>query len=158
MIDPYYQALPKKRMGAGALFFNEQGKILIVKPTYKDHWSIPGGVVDENESPRTACIREIKEELGLVVTSLNLLCIDYRTATTDRDECLQFIFSGGVITTTQIATIKLPTDELSEFKFMDATDASPLLSVGLRQRITLCLDALKTNTCIYLEDSEMVGR
>ena len=145
-------------MGAGALFLNEQGEILIVKPTYKDHWSIPGGVVDENESPRAACIREIKEELGLIVPSLSFICVDYRTATTDRDECLQFIFSGGVITTTQIATIKLPTDELSEFKFMDATDASPLLSVGLRQRITLCLDALKTNTCIYLEDSEMVGR
>jgi 8-oxo-dGTP diphosphatase len=158
MTETYYQTLPKKRMGAGALFLNEQGEILIVKPTYKDHWSIPGGVVDENESPRAACVREINEELGLAVPSLNLLCVDYRTMTTDRDECLQFIFSGGILTTEQIAAIKLPPDELSEFKFINTTEAAPLLSDGLRQRIPLCLDALRINSCVYLEDSKIVER
>jgi len=29
----------------------------------KDHWSIPGGAVDDNESPKQACAREIKDEV-----------------------------------------------------------------------------------------------
>lgn len=61
MGNQYYKGLPKKRMGVGALFLNDKNEILIVKPSYKDHWSVPGGVVDENESPRQACIREVKK-------------------------------------------------------------------------------------------------
>ncbi|GAB4532071.1 MAG: hypothetical protein Tsb0014_16140 [Pleurocapsa sp.] len=53
----YLASLPKKIMGAGCLLFNTEGKILIVKPTYKDAWNLPGGVVEANESPRNACIR-----------------------------------------------------------------------------------------------------
>ncbi|MFH0988218.1 MAG: NUDIX hydrolase, partial [Parcubacteria group bacterium] len=63
----YLDSLPKKRMGAGVLFLNEQKELLIVNPTYKDHWAVPGGSVEENESPRQACLREIKEELGIEV-------------------------------------------------------------------------------------------
>lgn len=77
MSENYYKNLPKKRMGAGALFFNENNEMLVVKPTYKDHWSIPGGVVEENESPRIACIREVKEEIGLEIRELKFLCVDW---------------------------------------------------------------------------------
>ncbi len=37
MKNEYYKRLPKKRMAAGCLFFNEEEEILIVKPSYKDH-------------------------------------------------------------------------------------------------------------------------
>ena len=45
--DEFYQSLPKKRMAAGCLFFDAHGWILLVKPTYKPTWEIPGGVVVE---------------------------------------------------------------------------------------------------------------
>ena len=57
MSEDYYKNLPKKRMAAGALIFNNQEEILFVKPGYKDHWSIPGGVIEKNESPKAACLR-----------------------------------------------------------------------------------------------------
>lgn len=49
----YLESLPKKRMGVGVLFFSGD-KILILKPTYKDYWLLPGGAIDLNESPREA--------------------------------------------------------------------------------------------------------
>lgn len=51
-IDPkiYYKNLPQKRMAVAALFFNERGEILILKPSYKEDWILPGGVVELNES------------------------------------------------------------------------------------------------------------
>ncbi len=66
MSDKTYQrSLPKKRMSAGALFFDEVGRLLVVEPAYKANWEIPGGVVELDESPREARMREAKEELGV---------------------------------------------------------------------------------------------
>jgi 8-oxo-dGTP diphosphatase len=42
----FYAALPAKRMASGALYFNNRGELLIVKPTYRAAWLIPGGVVE----------------------------------------------------------------------------------------------------------------
>ena len=64
-------------MGAGCLLFNSEDEILIVKPTYKDYWTLPGGVVEQNESPRDACMREVKEEIGIEIVPKRLVCIDY---------------------------------------------------------------------------------
>jgi 8-oxo-dGTP pyrophosphatase MutT (NUDIX family) len=44
--DDYTATLPRKRMGAAVLFTDPEGRILIVEPTYKDYWEIPGGVVE----------------------------------------------------------------------------------------------------------------
>lgn len=65
---------PKKRMTAAVLFLNTQNEILIVKPVYRERWLLPGGIVEKDESPRQACIREIREELGFVSAIGKLLC------------------------------------------------------------------------------------
>ena len=82
---------PKKQMGAGALFFNTAGELLVVKPTYRDHWSIPGGVIEDAESPRQGCTREVLEEIGPEVVLGPLLVIDYTSLATSPREALQFL-------------------------------------------------------------------
>ncbi|MCP5099570.1 MAG: NUDIX hydrolase, partial [Chloroflexi bacterium] len=72
----YQQSLPKKRMSAGALFFDELGRLLVVNPTYKPTWEIPGGAIELNESPYQGCKREIEEELGLIRNLVRLICVD----------------------------------------------------------------------------------
>jgi hypothetical protein len=37
------KALARKRMAAGALFRDEDGRVLLVNPTYKPTWDLPGG-------------------------------------------------------------------------------------------------------------------
>ena len=64
-------------MSAGALFEDEQERFLNVKPHYKDHWDLPGGVIELNESPFQGCKREIVEELSITMELIHLLCIDY---------------------------------------------------------------------------------
>ncbi len=71
MSTPFQQAT--KRIAAGALFLDQQQRVLLVNPTYKTHWEIPGGMVEEKEAPDEACRREISEELGVSVSIIRHL-------------------------------------------------------------------------------------
>lgn len=156
----YYQNLPAKPMAVGVLFFDEQNRLLIVKPTYKDHWSIPGGVVDKDESPRQACIREVEEELGLKIIKLQLLCLDYMSPAVSgyptKGENMQLIFFGGQLEQSVIETITLAENELSEFRFVSLDEAMSLVSQRLARRLPHCLQSLHNNTVVYLEGGERV--
>ncbi|HEY0908207.1 MAG TPA: NUDIX hydrolase [Candidatus Paceibacterota bacterium] len=149
--EEYYKSLPKKRCGAGILFFNGKNELLIVKPNYKEGWSIPGGVVDENESPKAAAIREAKEEIGLDVSDLKLAYIVYTAPEGIKTEAFQFLFFGGILNDTQISKIKLQEDELDEFRFVSENEVVDLLASGLKERVPECLSAIKNNTVAYKE-------
>ena len=148
----YYQSLPKKRMAVGVLFFNTEGKILMVNPTYKDHWEVPGGVVELNESLKAAAEREIKEELGLTVNISDLLCVDYVADSQGKGDSLQFLFDGGVISDKQIGSIKLQSEELSEHKFFDPANFNVEMSEKIKYRISRALEARKAGKTAYIEN------
>jgi ADP-ribose pyrophosphatase YjhB (NUDIX family) len=150
----YLASLPKKIMGAGCLFFNSEGKILVVKPVYKDTWNLPGGVVEANESPQNSCIREVREEIGIEVKLERLLCIDYTSKNKEAIESLQFIFFGGILAPEKISEIKIATDEISAYQFLPPKQALTLVSQTLARRITQCLTISDRNTTLYLEDQE----
>jgi len=63
-------------MSTGALYRNDAGEFLIVKPHYKDSWDLPGGVIELDEAPFAGCIREIREELSLDLGRCRPLCVD----------------------------------------------------------------------------------
>ncbi len=149
-----FAAMPKKRMAASALFLDEQGKILIVKPTYRPDWLLPGGIVEDHESPRQACIREIKEELNIDAPLDKLLCIEHLSDDTQQTESVQFVFYGGLIPASQLPSIALPVPELSEYRFSMREEALQLLSCKLARRLPYCLQALKDNMTFYLEDGK----
>jgi len=61
--------LPAIPVSAGALIFDRKGRLLILNPTYKSGWTIPGGVMEaDGESPWEACQREVREETGIEVS------------------------------------------------------------------------------------------
>ena len=131
----YQQTLPTKRISAGCLLFDEGGRLLVVEPTYKATWEIPGGVVEANESPRTAVLREVEEELGISLPFVRLLAVDYTGETEKRTESLQFIFLGPTLSEPQIAAIRLPPEELAQVLFLPTPEALSLLNKKLRRRV-----------------------
>ncbi len=154
MSDDYYENLPRKRMGAGALIVNEKDEVLIVKPSYKDHWSIPGGVIDNNESPKGACMREVKEETCIDLKECRFLCVDYKSSRSETGESLQFVFFGGKLSERDTRNIKPDGKEIIEYRFVKIDEALPLLSESLQKRLPRCLRAYKENTAIYLENGK----
>jgi ADP-ribose pyrophosphatase YjhB (NUDIX family) len=150
----FYQSLPAKRIGAGCLFFNSEGQVMLVKPTYKPTWEIPGGVTEKNESPKRCCQREVNEELGLDRDIGRLLVVDYNSERGERTESLMFIFYGGTLTLSEIETIRLNYEELSEFRFFHAEKLPVDMLDILRNRVLAAWRQVEKDNGIYLENQE----
>ncbi|MBO3738704.1 NUDIX hydrolase [Actinoplanes sp. NEAU-H7] len=139
-------------MGAGVLLSDGQGRVLLVEPTYKDHWEIPGGAVEADESPYTAVVREIEEELGLSLRPGRLLVTDWVPPRPGRTEGLMLVFDGGILTREQTARIRLPAAELRGWAWCTEQEAAERLSGLLARRIVAAVRARAANTAAYLEN------
>jgi 8-oxo-dGTP pyrophosphatase MutT (NUDIX family) len=51
-------------LGAHAMIFDREGKVLLARHSYRDDWSLPGGGVARAEPPMDGLMRELREELG----------------------------------------------------------------------------------------------
>ncbi len=54
------------RMGVGMMLLNARGEVFVAKriDMTSEAWQMPQGGIDEGEDPRTACLRELEEEIG----------------------------------------------------------------------------------------------
>jgi ADP-ribose pyrophosphatase YjhB (NUDIX family) len=52
-------------VGAFATIWNQEGQVLLLHRRDRDAWNLPGGRVEEGESPWDGCLREVQEECGL---------------------------------------------------------------------------------------------
>jgi 8-oxo-dGTP diphosphatase len=140
-VDKYIKVLkkfPLKRVAVGVLIFNNKGQILLLEPSYKDWWTLPGGVVDEFESPTKAAVREVREEIGIKMKMKKCIAVDYlkyRLKNNYTDESLQIIFLGEKLTIKTVKNIKLDKKEITDFKFVDFKDALKLLNRRLSNRL-----------------------
>lgn len=138
-------------MGAGALIRNGEGQVLLVNPTYKAPWEIPGGIVEEGESPRSCCSRELVEELGREVAIGRLLVVDWLPDLGGRGDRILFIFDGGSVEDGFVDEVVLPPDELSECRFVDVDDLGDRLGPGMVRRVRAALGNALAGTTGYLE-------
>jgi ADP-ribose pyrophosphatase YjhB (NUDIX family) len=56
---------PNYIMGAMCRLEGEDGRVLLVKPSYRTVWTLPGGVAGRGESPIETMRRELREETGI---------------------------------------------------------------------------------------------
>lgn len=54
-----------RTFGAHALAFTPEGKVILVRLRYAPGWRLPGGGRSEDEDPRDAVLRELREEIGM---------------------------------------------------------------------------------------------
>jgi 8-oxo-dGTP diphosphatase len=146
----FYASLPTKHVGAGCLFCDALGRVLLVKPVYKEPWEIPGGAVEADESPLEACIREVREELGLALQNVRLRCIDYRRPVQGvRGDALRFVFFGGMLSPDDTARFALPPGELAEWRFVSEDDLDAYVTPVMARRLRA---SLATTDFVYLEE------
>ena len=132
-------------VAAGALFSDGDGRIMLVRPSYKPFWDIPGGVVEPDETPIQACAREIAEELGLTVEVGRLLVADWAPQNGDR---LLFVFDGGQLTADQLESIRFVDGEITAWEFVEPSRLEEFVKPRLARRLL----AARPGETRYLEN------
>jgi 8-oxo-dGTP diphosphatase len=149
----WFAGLPTMFGAAAALFTDPAGRVLLVKPNYRDHWSLPGGVLEHGEPPHVGCRREVEEELSIEVEPGPLLVIGWTPPDEVRPRpVVYFVFDGGVLT--DDAPIRLQEAELDHYRFVESADLARYLPPVIAARVTAALRGRGTGTTAYIPWSE----
>lgn len=110
---------PKFMMAVSALVFDEHGRILLFKHTYRKFaWGIPAGGLEFGEQPHEAIVREFFEETSMTITVQHLLLA--HSSPYFRHVSLVYlckIVSGEF----------RESHEISEIRYFDVNDLPPML-------------------------------
>ena len=110
---------PKFRAAVAAMVFDEQGRILLFKHTYrKIEWGIPAGGLEYNEQPESAIVREFLEETGMELHVENLLLAE----SSKEDRNISLIYLCTILS----GTFK-ESHEISEMKYFYVDDLPHML-------------------------------
>ena len=148
-----WASLPRKRVGAGVIILDPDGRVLLVNPTYKLGWEGPGGLVEAGESPRSAASREILEELGIDLEIGPMLLCDWAAPGHRPDDGVMFLYQGGQI---DEQAIRLASGELSEWRWCAKQDVRELLHPAKARRVNAAIDARLGGAFTELEDGYRV--
>jgi 8-oxo-dGTP diphosphatase len=145
----WYASLATMYGTAAALITSPSGDVLLVKPNYREHWSLPGGILEDGEPPHVGCGREVLEELGLTMAPGPLLAVAWIAPEGLRPKpMIAFIFDGGELA--DAAEIVLQESELDEFRFVPPSAVAEYLPPHMRVRVDAALRARDTGATVYL--------
>jgi 8-oxo-dGTP diphosphatase len=148
-------ALPAIPVSAGALIFSRSGRLLILKPTYKSGWTIPGGVMEaDGETPWEACQREVREECGIELKRARLACMDFRPPRPGRPGGIRYLFDAGRLGAETLDVITVQVEEISEYRLVSLAEAAQLLRPPIARRLAAAVAAGKKTS--YLENGRRV--
>jgi ADP-ribose pyrophosphatase YjhB (NUDIX family) len=109
----------KFRASVAALIFDEEGRILLFKHTYrKFEWGIPAGGLEYGEQPDKAIVREFFEETSMRIEIEKLLLAE----SSREDRNISLIFLCKIVS----GTFK-ESHEISEMKYFDVNDLPQML-------------------------------
>ncbi|MGQ0841152.1 NUDIX domain-containing protein [Actinokineospora sp.] len=156
-VDLYVAGLARKRMAAGVLFRDRTDRVLLVEPSYKPNWEIPGGAVEADESPWRTATRELVEELGLDRPLGRLLVVDYVRPQDSRPEGVVFVFDGGVLDATDLVGLAFAEDEIRSASFHPIERVRTMTKPLLADRLAVAVEAAREGVTVLCEHGVRVA-
>ena len=159
-IEPvaWHASLAGVVLSAGALIGDGSGGVLIVKPNYRDHWTLPGGICEFGEAPHEGCAREVTEELGVALAPGRLLSVDWMPSPEIYGPGARpvafFIFNGGTLDS--LAGVKLQAEELDECRFVRETEIGHFLLPAALPRVRAAIGA-RSSGCVRYVPGELTA-
>jgi 8-oxo-dGTP pyrophosphatase MutT (NUDIX family) len=144
-------------MAAGVLFRDTHGRVLLVEPSYKPNWEIPGGAVEADESPWATAARELSEELGLDRPLGRLLVVDYVRPQDSRPEGVVFVFDGGVLDETDVVGMVFPDAEIVSAGFYTPAEVREKVKPLLADRLAVALEVVDQGATALCEQGRRIA-
>ncbi|HUG85386.1 MAG TPA: NUDIX hydrolase, partial [Euzebya sp.] len=133
--DAFFGSIARKIVAAAVLCLDDAERLLLVFDIFKDGWTLPGGLVDADESPIDAAVREAREEGGVDVAAGDLLGL-FAHSMPDR---IHLVYAA-----TPVDDVSRPEPlhdhEIAEVRWVEMDQALRMVDTGMRRRIRACLD------------------
>lgn len=111
-IEPKPFNNPKIRYGARGIVKREDGLIAVFYKKAKNEYKLPGGGIDEGETPEQAFEREVLEEVGCEVKDITLLGITKELKSNENFQQISYVFSSVV--TKDTGNVQMTQKEIDE--------------------------------------------
>jgi 8-oxo-dGTP diphosphatase len=156
MTEPdWHASLPGVVVSAAGLIGDGAGRVLVVKPNYRDYWTLPGGICEFGEAPQHGCAREVAEEIGLARSVGRLLAVDWRPPLDSYGPAarpsVHFIFDCGVLPS--LSDVRLQAEELDDCRFAPESELRSLLHLTSLPRVLAAVAALSSGCARYVPDA-----
>jgi len=142
--------LPTKRAIGQGVLRSPSGEVLLCELVYKRDWDLPGGVVDRHESPAACVVREVREELDLVVGAGPLLAVNWLPALHGWADATVFVFDLGIVEPGVIERAHLQQREIRDVHWTAPGDWTGRVA-PYNERLLTALHSHRGGT-LYLED------
>jgi 8-oxo-dGTP diphosphatase len=143
-----------KYVGAGALIFDPEGRILMIRHRVRNAWEYPAGGANGRESPVATCRREVAEEVGLDLPHYRLISIDFWHGMTPNGNLL-FTFAHEV-TEAEASRVTPEPLEISDWRWVSRAEALDIIWPRLKPRMEQLLAAYDAGHSAYLESGSPV--
>src|SRR4051812_9653786 len=91
--------IEKAMVAADIIISFDDGSIVLIKRAnepFKNHWALPGGILDPDETIQQTAVREAKEETGLDVKITRLIGVYSKPGRDPRGRSVSVLFSATV--------------------------------------------------------------
>jgi nucleoside triphosphatase len=108
----------------GGLVVSGKGEILLVRSwKWNDKFTVPGGHIELGERAEDAVKREVKEETGLELDSVELLLVQQAIYPEDYCKHEHFVFLDYICRAKEDAEVRLDNRELQSYVWVNPEDA-----------------------------------
>ncbi len=151
-VRAYYATQPAPLVAATGIVLDTRGRVLVLTTSYKADLELPGGTVEDTETPEEGLARELREELGLGVPVGRLLAVDSRPPGPLGRSLIVHVHLVGPLTPQEADAISFPDGEITEACWLRPDEAAAVLPARLAHRLRAALDALHTGSFAHLVD------
>lgn len=153
-VRAYYAAQPAPLVAATGIVLDARGRVLVLTTSYKADLELPGGTVEDTETPEEGLARELKEELDLARPVGRLLAVDSRRPGPLGRSLVVHVHLVGPLPPEEAAAISFPDGEITEARWLEPEEAFAALPGRLVPRLRAGLAALRTGSVAHLVDGE----
>lgn len=118
----FFDSRSQRASSANVLIENHAGELLVVKANYKQYWSLPGGWIDDGETPLEAAVREAREEIGLTLHSADLELEMMINRVSKYTQTYLFVFRLMHDAEYRLTDLHLQASEIDEARYVDKSD------------------------------------